>query len=140
MLVWIKIYFDNGTGVLNRPLIVTQNDIDNYFRLVRDADGIYLPFSKTKDSFELVRKFKFASKKQSILPWNFFPCDVCHDLIESPCFERILSLVLMSINNQFIKNKATMVNIISNKRYYETTFLVRSMCPVAFLSSAIWFN
>lgn len=120
-------YTEIQDGILNKTCFGSAVDIEEYWRLVNNAEGIYLPHDDlVRELFGLVRTFKFASVESQIDPWWISPTDVCHDLLEG-AIPKLISFILALLTKLFLKNKDQMVLIITTKQFYDAPFAIRSV-------------
>ena len=118
-------YEEIQSGVLFRPLFGTKIDASNYWKLIDEADdNVFLQENRLQHFYGVARKFKFASK-DGLNPWNCMSFDVCHDILEGS-MAKIISLVLVKFNNDFVHNKAIIAAIVSGKQFYDAPFSLRS--------------
>ncbi|XP_027196295.2 uncharacterized protein LOC113790792 [Dermatophagoides pteronyssinus] len=121
---------DNATiqlGQMNRKMFGSESDLKEYWKLVENASGIDLPYCGERDWFGLTRTFKFGSQANQINPWNCVPVDICHDLLEGTSFDRILTLFLNELNNQFVRNKEKIIKTITGYQFNDTPFIINSV-------------
>jgi hypothetical protein len=114
-------------GILNKPLLGTDQDVQDYWQLVDQAVGIELPENDVRDNFGLIRKFKFASRfPPSVDPWGICPPDVCHDILEGT-LPKLVSIILASLCTLFCRNKDQMVLMVTSKQFYDAPLCIKSV-------------
>ena len=92
--------------------------------MIDEIDNVFIRENRLQNLYGIARKFKFASK-DGLNPWNCMPFDVCHDILEGSLV-KIISLVLVKFNNDYVHNKATIAALVSGKQFYDAPFSLRS--------------